>query len=118
MPRTLTAGFLGTVIALTAVPLPADDVTGLTAATALQDLFIKAIESAEPSVVSIARDKVQPLAPPPRALPGQPMRQEALGIDSLDYIPNEFGAGIVIDENGLILTNYHLVRGGPISTLR
>lgn len=114
MIRTLTAGFLGTVIALAAIPVRADDVTGQSAAAALQDLFIRAIESAEPSVVSIARDKVQPLAPPPRALQGPPMRQEALGIDSLDYIPNEFGAGIVIDENGLILTNYHLVRGGPI----
>jgi len=117
MLRTILAGFLGTLLILTDLPLQADEPNGLAAAAALQDLFTRAIESAEQSVVSIARDKVQPPAPPLR-LPARgqfpPFRQEPQGIDSPDYIPNEFGAGIVIDDNGLILTNYHLVRGGPI----
>jgi serine protease Do len=39
---------------------------------------------------------------------------EQTDITDPNFIPNEFGAGIVLREDGLILTNYHLVRGGPI----
>ncbi|HEY3969403.1 MAG TPA: trypsin-like peptidase domain-containing protein [Planctomycetaceae bacterium] len=100
-------------LALAAGRLAAQEPNGLAAAAAIQEAFVKAIESAEKSVVSIARDKRQiglhagksnPLFDGPRTTdPSDP-----------NWIPNEFGAGIVIDRNGLILTNYHLVRGGPI----
>jgi serine protease Do len=89
----------------------ADDPSGLAAAAAIQDAFVKAIETAEKSVVSIARDKREHR---------RPDRQFAIfdgqrPTDHTDpnWIPNDFGAGIVIDKAGLILTNYHLVRGGP-----
>jgi serine protease Do len=86
---------------------------GLAAAAAIEEAFIKAIESAEKSVVSISRDKRQALAlhdnRPNFGRGDQPQTPA-----DPDWIPNEFGAGVVIDKAGLILTNYHLVRGGPI----
>lgn len=110
MTRSVLASLLGLGLWLSVDRLPADEPDGLAAAVAIQNAFVKAIESAEKSVVSIARAKVQtPVFERPRR-GGREDRQPT--IDDPDYIPNEFGAGIVIDENGLILTNYHLVRGG------
>lgn len=89
------------------------DPPGLAAAAAIQDSFIKAIESAEKSVVSISRDKRQAVAlRENRPFAGRGDRNPNPA--DPEWIPNEFGAGIVIDKAGLILTNYHLVRGGPI----
>lgn len=91
---------------------------GLAAAAAIESAFVKAIEQAEPSVVSIARDKVRVRRPSEleeELFPLRPgLRPENPGIADPNYIPNEFGAGIIVREDGLILTNYHLVRGGPV----
>lgn len=94
-------------------PATAQEPNGLAAASAIQEAFVKAIESAEKSVVSIARDKRQMGLHADRR---NPLFERERASDPTDpnWIPNEFGAGIVIDKNGLILTNYHLVRGGPI----
>src|SRR6476646_4017729 len=94
-------------------PLAGQEPNGLAAAAAIQDAFVKAIESAEKSVVSIARDKRQAGLHVDRRNPlfGQERTSDP---SDPNWIPNEFGAGIAIDKSGLILTNYHLVRGGPI----
>ncbi|MSR56792.1 MAG: PDZ domain-containing protein [Planctomycetaceae bacterium] len=119
MNRFFLAGLLAGGLIGPAAPLLADEPGGLAAAVAIQDAFVKAIESAEKSVVSIARDKAQPQQPaPPMFRRNQnfqfpPQHERPTGLEDPNYIPNEFGAGIVIGENGLILTNYHLVRGGP-----
>lgn len=91
-----------------------DEPSGLAAAASLEQTFIKVIEQGEPSVVSIARDKV-------RARIGDEIEdriprhaREDRSLSNPNYIPNEFGTGVVIRGDGLILTNYHVVRGGPI----
>jgi serine protease Do len=120
-PRTLHqpalpfAFLMGCWVWFTANAACAQEPNGLAAAAAIQDAFVKVIESSEKSVVSIARDKRSALAHPDlrRQFPGARMNRE-LSPGDADWIPNEFGAGIVIDRNGLILTNYHLVRGGPV----
>ncbi|MGE5191972.1 MAG: trypsin-like peptidase domain-containing protein [Deltaproteobacteria bacterium] len=95
-------------------PARAQEPNGLAVAAAIQEAFVKAIESAERSVVSVSRDK--------RSAAGHPETRHPLAVRGMmtepapgdpNWIPNEFGAGIIIDKNGLILTNYHLVRGGP-----
>jgi serine protease Do len=103
----------GSGLSLSCPAARAQEPNGLAAAAAIQEAFVKAIESAEKSVVSISRDKKSTFANAEfRNLPpGRGNREPVPG--DLDWIPNEFGAGIVIDRNGLILTNYHLVRGGP-----
>lgn len=70
--------------------------TGLEAAVALEKVLVKAIEDAEDSVVAIARmPKQQPLGLP------RPL-------DS-NVVPSGYGTGVVIDADGLILTNYHVL---------
>ena len=89
---------------------------GLAAAAAIQEAFVRAIESAEKSVVSIARDRVRaPIANHPNDRPWLTRARETDPSDP-GWVPNEFGAGIIIDKSGLILTNYHVVRGGPVWT--
>ncbi len=94
-------------------PAAADDPSGLATAAAIENTFIKAIEQAEPSVVSIARDK-----PGRRLVKDDDLFRHAdpelPTIDSPEYIPTEFGAGVIVRDDGLILTNYHLVRGAAI----
>lgn len=98
----------------------AQETDGLTAALALEQTLTRIVEQVEPSVVSIARIHKSPAKPrlnrfnieafdpPVRDDPRNP-----------DFVPNEFGAGFVISpadnsEQRLILTNYHVVRGGPV----
>ena len=93
-------------------------------ALALEETVVKLVEQVEPSVVSIARVKPVPLDPDfLRLAPIERIRRERESppIDSEhpDFQPNEFGAGIVISPLGnderAVLTNYHVVRGGPVS---
>lgn len=99
--------------------LPAQEATGLSAALALEQTFAKVIEETEPSVVSIARDRLRPsrmseLDEFEGLQPRMGLLPDRNDISSPSYIPNEFGTGIVIGADGLILTNYRLVRGGPV----
>jgi serine protease Do len=116
MKSSVAAMIVGLGVSFAARDLRADEPDGPALLAAIQDSFVKAIEAGEKSVVSIARIRL------PSAETGQPMpfqpdfpleREGRPKTDVAEYVPNEFGAGIVIAENGLILTNYHVVRGGP-----
>lgn len=92
-------------------------------ALALEETVVKLVERIEPSVVSIAR--VRP-APPEVVFPERPLQERRrpeqipppADPEDPDFQPNEFGAGIIIAPPGgderLVLTNYHVVRGGPV----
>lgn len=62
--------------------------------------LVAAIEKAEPSVVSIIRVRGQ-AGEKPRATLSEP-----------DFVPNEYGTGVVVDPRGLILTCNHVL--GPL----
>ena len=92
----------------------AQEPSGLAVAVALQRAMVSAIAKAEKSVVAIARVR--------RERPGESsvdFRPDAFGRRALplnapqpmdpDFIPNEFGAGVVIDARGLVLTHYSLL---------
>ena len=86
----------------------AQDDDALTAARNLQRAFTTAIERGEKSVVGIARF---------RSTDG---RREPSGLPPENFVPNEFGSGVLITDGRpgrkpLVLTNYHLVRGGPVA---
>lgn len=87
----------------------------------LQQSNVRIIEAAEPSVVAIAR--VQKGLQVDGELEGA---LRAFGIPDADspadpgYVPSDFGAGVIIGTDNprhpfLILTNYHVVRGGPVA---
>jgi len=87
--------------------------TGLQTALALEQLLVDSIRAAEHSVVAVARVRRpensadDPAALGPLAIP----RLFANGESPADpgFVPTEFGAGVVIDPDGLILTTAHLL---------
>ena len=72
--------------------------TGLAAAKALEDALVAAIASAEGSVVAIARGR----------------RRQVAELLNPQFVPHEYATGVVVDRNGLILTNYHAL--GDVAT--
>jgi len=75
----------------------AEDGPALKEALALQEVVQDAIAVAEPSVACIVvyhGSQERNLADP-------------------NYVPESFGSGVVIEQQGLILTNYHVVRDEP-----
>ena len=92
------------------------EATGLQLAAAMERLLVDAIAQAERSVVAIARVKTGE-APPVANLGGRPdlfdrFRPRRSTPADPDFIPNEFGTGVVVDRRGLILTHYHVVKPG------
>src|SRR5262245_36086833 len=100
-------------------PLSAQEPDGLAVAAAFERTLVEAIRRVEPSVVSVAR--IRPTAPSERLNVREfenDGRPEPDRPDQPDFIPNEFGAGIVIaptpeSDQRFILTNYHVVRSAP-----
>ena len=107
-------------LALLAICVPsaalADEPSGLQAAIALEQVLVEAIARAEKSVVAIARVRAdvnrldftdenaddRPFVIPRFVLPKpDPTNPE--------FVPNEFGTGVVVDRAGLIVTNYHVL---------
>jgi serine protease Do len=86
--------------------LPARSVDGATLAAAMESALVDVIERAEHSVVSIARYSESDAAIAidgglPRARPSE-----------IDVFPSQYGTGIVLERDGLILTHYEVVKAG------
>ncbi len=90
--------------------------------TVLQSALVEAIAKAEPSVVAITRTRTedgttlavvgrhdQPDDLPPGAL--LPDGFDELGSPDYLPLPGDFGSGVVIGENGKVLTAFHVVQG-------
>ncbi len=107
-----------------AQPTPTDSAAVL---GALEETLVKTIESAEKSVVALGIVK--------RSAEAAPLRVDGFGLEvvpravdehSPEYIPHQFGSGVIISPSNaanagddasaerLVLTTYHLVRGGPV----
>ena len=99
-----------------ALPLHAQEPSAFQAALALDQLLADSIARSEKSVVAIARVRKTLLADTERPAPFvQPF--QAQDPTDPDFIPNDFGAGVVITSDGFILTTHHVV-GDPTSTDR
>ncbi|HAW28248.1 MAG TPA: hypothetical protein DCY03_09035, partial [Planctomycetaceae bacterium] len=110
---------------LSGLPLKAQSPDATTVALAVQQQIVKAIEQTESSVVAISKIKIpkqkfQSRIPAPFGI--DPNQGFSISQDpqDLNFIPNEFGSGILIPDPTkqnriLVLTNFHLTEGGPIA---
>ena len=99
----------------------ADELNPLAVAQAIENHYTTIIERASPSVVAIANVAPSRLRRPEevpfqRQLPIGDMRN-LHDPNSPDFIPKQFGAGVVItcgenQSERCVLTNFHLIRGG------
>ena len=83
----------------------------------LQKTNVRVLEQAGPAVVAIAR--VRRGLPQPTVQVSPLVDIDPTTPDDPEFVPSDFGAGIIIRANNpehpkLILTNYHVVRGGPV----
>ena len=112
--RSRPAIFFGLTIAVglgVADRVPAQQVDRPEAAHIIQNALVDAIARSERSVVAIARIvkdseflALRGVGQFP-VVPGQTAPQPT----DPDFIPNEYGTGVIIDRSGLILTNYHVL---------
>jgi serine protease Do len=98
--------------------LYAQDADALAAASALERVFVDVIHRTESSVVSVARIRPSPNVNQFNPFDDVKGRNDSDKPESPDFVPNEFGTGIIVapipgSEERFILTNYHVVRGGP-----
>lgn len=84
---------------------------------ALENSLVKIVEKTEAAVVSIGRFKPSQTAFERQHRNFPNVNQEETK-DEFEELPNDFGAGCLVSPpkstERLVLTNYHLVRGGPI----
>ncbi len=101
----------------------ADPPTAKDLALSLQAAFADAIERAEPSLVSVARlrlpdGRIAHSLPDPLMnrrfaiqLQQEPIHRSWTDSDDPNWMPQDYGSGVVIDSAGFILTNHHVVDG-------
>ena len=108
--RNLHAAVALVLLTLTTSPaVGGDEPSGLGAAAAIENALVDTIASAEKSVVAVARVRkeqstdVLRLESRPDAFGG--------GLPPTDpsFVPNEYGAGVVIERRGLVLTACHVL---------
>lgn len=105
---------------LVPVPLHAQppEVSGLEAAVAIERVLMEVIERAENSVVAIASINTgEELSTPTTGFRPDPFDRFRQDLRSStpgdpDFVPSEYGTGVVVDAQGLILTQYHVVEHG------
>jgi serine protease Do len=113
------------VLSLTAVVWPGEPLfaqASPAAATSplelLEQSLVDVIQSSEKSIVAISRSRRRsaPVFGDPNfdPIPNRDGPDDRDEFDRGGGVPNDFGAGVIIRNDGLILTNFHLVKGGPV----
>lgn len=100
---------VGLVLILAAATASAQEPSGLEAAAVLESSLTHAIAAAEKSVVAIARVRKEP--------PGDSVRLEYRpdpfgnrpALPDPNFVPNEYGTGVIVDRRGLVLTAAHVL---------
>ena len=93
----------------------AQEISGVNAATAIEKNLIDVIARAEKSVVAIARVRRESSGETfrmelrPDAFDRRPILSAVPRPTDPDFIPNEYGTGVVVNRRGLILTAYHVL---------
>jgi S1-C subfamily serine protease len=100
---------IGIVVHLAHAPASAQEPSGLEAAAVLERSLERTIAGAEKSVVAIARVRKEQASDSVR-LEFRPdaFANQGAPIDT-SVVPNEYGAGVVVDRHGLVLTAAHVL---------
>ncbi|MHC4176628.1 MAG: S1C family serine protease, partial [Planctomycetota bacterium] len=117
MVRTFLLGSIAGLAQLGAVAAGgrAQDISGRAAAGAMEQVLVDVIAGAEESVVAIARvRKERPgetfsFEPRPDAFDRPMVTTTDPQPTDPDFIPSEYGTGVVVGRRGLILTAYHVL---------
>ena len=96
-------------LSITAHKLSAQEPSGIEAAATLERSLERTIAGAEKSVVAIARVR--------KEQPGDSVRLEfrpdstgnQIAATDSNFVPNEYGAGVIVDRHGLVLTAAHVL---------
>src|SRR5262245_66194109 len=96
MYRTLCALGLAVLPGVFAASACAADPPRLAEVLAVEEVMQEAIKKAEPSIACILLARADDT--------------RSQNLDDPRQVPESYGSGVVIDEKGLILTNYHVVR--------
>lgn len=138
MTRITLLGLLGVVLGTVTVPAQQDDkVAPLKQALALQEVVQTVIDEADPSIACILVSRSEayqtfgqgtPTDQPGKLGDFNPTKLEKnklftalsdaerdrlrkrLNLADPGHVPESFGSGVVVDEKGLVLTNFHVVR--------
>ena len=113
--RASTSGCLGLAVLLSSIPqCNAEAPDAAQVANALQELMVDAIAIGEKSVVAISR--VGKNAQQPAVALRFPFGATRQSVDptSPDFIPSDFGSGVIVGDDGLILTTLHVL--GDVDT--
>ncbi|MEO8496095.1 MAG: PDZ domain-containing protein [Planctomycetota bacterium] len=86
------------------------------AARALQQLLVDAVVIGEKSVVAISRVRKDAQEPAVALRFPFGAARQSLDPSSPDFVPNDFGAGVIVDESGLILTTLDVLGDVDTST--
>ncbi len=110
--RAIPATSLALMIVIARAPSAVgQQITGLQAAAAMEEVLAKAIAQSERSVVAIARvrrntEERLDVAPNLFNQLGRPAPRPG----DAEFIPNEYATGVVVGAEGLILTAHHVLR--------
>jgi serine protease Do len=89
-----------------------ESLSGLAVATALEEVLTKVIAEAADSVVPIAIFRTGGVAETNRIVGSRGFRvADSASTPPLDAIPDAYGTGVVVNDEGLVLTNQHVVQG-------
>ncbi|HRX77910.1 MAG TPA: trypsin-like peptidase domain-containing protein [Pirellulaceae bacterium] len=85
-------------------------------AAALQELLVEAVAIGEKSVVAISRVRKDAQEPSIALRFPFGAARQSLDPTSPDFVPSDFGAGVIVDATGLVLTTLHVLGDVDTST--